>query len=357
MRTGIANLPLHHGRAPRWLFERMRALSREILRIVVEEYGPHEVLRRLSDPFWFQAFGCLLGFDWHSSGLTTTVCGAIKEGLRGLERDLGLFACGGKGRTSLNTPLEIESKGDGLDGDVEGLKYASRMVAKIDNAALQDGYRLYHHFFIFTRDGTWAVIQQGLNEDTGYARRYHWLSEGLGDLFSEPHKAICCDRRAKALNLVARESEGTRSLLAELSRERPERVLRDLSRVLHLPRRHSIGPCDVDPRRLYTILLSTYERQPRSFTELFETRGVGPKTLRALALIGELIYGVEPSWRDPARYSFAHGGKDGHPYPVERGVYDRSIEILRDAARRAKVDRTEKIRALRRLESWTSSRS
>lgn len=357
MRTGIANLPLHHGRAPRWLFERMKRLSRAIILIMVEEYGAGEVLRRLSDPFWFQAFGCLLGFDWHSSGLTTTVCGAFKEGIKGLEKEIGLFACGGKGRASLGTPSEIEGKGEWVEGDVEGLKYASRMAAKVDGTALQDGYQLYHHFFLFTKDGNWAVIQQGMNESTGYARRYHWLGEGLKDFVCEPHKAVCCDRRGKALNLVARESGEARSTVTGLSRERPERVLRDLKRILDLPSRHHLTMGDVSIRRFYTILLSTYERQPEGFAELLEVRGVGPKTLRALALIAELIYGVKSSWRDPARYSFAHGGKDGHPYPVDREVYDRSIDILRKATEKAKVERTEKIKALRRLEGWISLRS
>ena len=354
MQKAVAHLPLHYGSAPRWLFERMVALGREIVRVMTLEFGPEEVLRRLSDPFWFQALGCLLGFDWHSSGLTTTVCGALKEGLKGLEGDTGLLVAGGKGKRSLRTPEEIAAYGDRFGLDVDPLIEASRLVAKVDNCALQDGYQLYHHTFFFTLGGTWCVIQQGMNPYTRYARRYHWLSEGLDDFCCEPHKAICCDSRGRAVNLVASESEGSRRAIAEIGREEPERVLAELKplRELSLPDRHGITAEDLQPEKLHKVLLKTYERQPQEFREVLSTRGVGPKALRALSLIAELIYGEAPSFRDPARFSFAHGGKDGRPYPVDRELYDRSIEVLKDCLWAARVGRSEKLKAMERLEAF-----
>lgn len=351
MRTGIANLPLHYGKAPAWLFERMRDLSREITLVLIEEFGPEEMLRRLSDPFWFQAFGAVLGFDWHSSGLTTTVCGALKEGLRGLERELGLFVAGGKGRTSRRTPGEIEEVGDLLAIDAQNLVYASKMAAKVDSAALQDGYQIYHHCFIFTTKGSWNVVQQGMNETNRYARRYHWLSDDLKSFVCEPHSAICCDQRGVTLNMVAEESDPARSVTTELSKEKPEKLISEIKRLqnLHLPHRHEVLVQDLNPERLKRILLKTYERQPQNFEQLLGMEGVGPKTIRSLSLISELIYGVKPSFRDPARYSFAHGGKDGYPYPVDRENYDRSIEILRKAISTAKIGNREKLDALKRL--------
>jgi hypothetical protein len=351
MRTGIANLPLHYGKAPAWLFERMRDLSREITLVVVEEFGPEEMLRRLSDPFWFQAFGAVLGFDWHSSGLTTTVCGALKEGLRGLERELGFFVAGGKGRTSRRTPREIEGVGGLLAIDAQNLVYASKMAAKVDSAALQDGYQIYHHSFIFTTKGSWSVVQQGMNETNRYARRYHWLSDDLKSFICEPHSAICCDQRGVTLNMVAEESDPARSVTTELSKEKPEKLISEIKRLqnLELPHRHEVLVQDLNPERLKRILLKTYERQPQSFEQLLGMEGVGPKTIRSLSLISELVYGVKPSFRDPARYSFAHGGKDGYPYPVDRENYDRSIEILRRAISTAKIGNREKLDALKRL--------
>lgn len=351
MRTGIANLPLHYGKAPAWLFERMRDLSRGITLVLIEEFGPEEMLRRLSDPFWFQAFGAVLGFDWHSSGLTTTVCGALKEGLRGLERELGLFVAGGKGRTSRRTPREIEEVGDLLVIDAQDLVYASKMAAKVDSAALQDGYQIYHHCFIFTTKGSWSVVQQGMNETNRYARRYHWLSDDLESFVCEPHSAICCDQRGVTLNMVAEESDSARSVTTELSKEKPDKLISEVKRLqnLDLPHRHEVMVRDLNPERLKRILLKTYERQPQSFEQLLGIEGVGPKTIRSLSLISELVYGVKPSFRDPARYSFAHGGKDGYPYPVDRENYDRSIEILRKAISTARIGNREKLDALKRL--------
>jgi len=354
-RTGTANLPLHYGKAPKWLFDRMTKLAREITIAITTEYGPEEVLRRLSDPFWFQAFGCVLGYDWHSSGVTTTVCGALKEGIKGLETDLGLFVAGGKGRTSRKTPSEIESAGHLIKVDPSSLVYASRMSAKVDSSAVQDGYQLYHHVFIFTRDGSWSVVQQGMNEANRYARRYHWLGEKVTDFVCEPHTAICTEAKAKTLNLVAVESEAARLTIPRVARdEKPEKLVDELKKLktLDLPARHQIDLEDVHPDRLYKTLLITYDKQPDNFETLLGLEGVGAKTLRALSLISELIYDVPVSLRDPARYSFAHGGKDGFPYPVDRENYDKSIEILHRALEKARLGTNDKISAFKRLRAW-----
>ena len=351
MRTGTAYLPLHGGRAPAWLFHRMKELAREISLVIIDHFGPLEMLRRLSDPFWFQSLGCVLGFDWHSSGVTTTVCGALKEGLRGTEADSGLFVAGGKGRTSRKTPVEIEAFCDRYSLEAGGLVYASRMAAKVDSAALQDGYQLYHHAFFFTREGSWSVVQQGMNEHTGYARRYHWMGDGLGSFVCEPHSAICCDHRGEVLNMVAEESQGVRQTTTQIASEHPDRMASEIQRLrnLELPPSHGVVLGDRGARWLMKVLERTHEQQPHDFEVLLSTRGVGSRTIRALALISELIYGVEPSYRDPAKFSFAHGGKDGHPYPVDRENYDLSIEVLRRALSAAKIGRTEKLKAMRRL--------
>ncbi|MFC2018522.1 DUF763 domain-containing protein [Chloroflexota bacterium] len=351
-RTGIANLPLHHGKAPRWLFTRMTRLAREITIAIVVDFGPEEMLRRLSHPYWFQALGCILGFDWHSSGVTTTLCGALKEGLKGLEQDLGLFVAGGKGRTSRRTPAEIEEWGNRLSLDPAPLVYASRLSAKVDSAAVQDGYQLYHHNFLFTKNGSWTVIQQGMNETNHYARRYHWLGENVESFVNEPHSAILSETRGQALNLVAQDSLSARNTISEIAtKEAPENILSELKRLktLDLPRRHHLVTQDLHPDSLSKILLSTYDRQPGNFEELLGLRGVGPKTIRALSLISELVYGVAPSYEDPARYSFAHGGKDGIPYPVDRETYDRSIELLARALNKTRLGLEEKRQALNRL--------
>ena len=352
-RTGIANLPLHHGKAPRWLFDRMVKLAREIAVVIVADFGAEEMLRRLSHPYWFQAFGCILGFDWHSSGVTTTLCGALKEGLKGLEKDLDLYVAGGKGKTSRKTPAEIESWGNLIALDLAPLVYASRMSAKVDSSAVQDGYQLYHHNFLFTSGGSWAVIQQGMNETTRYARRYHWLGETVADFVSEPHSAVLSEERAPALNLVAAESAPARLVVAEIATtEKPENLLAELKKLktLSLPARHQLTVRDLHPDSISKILLSTYESQPEDFERLLGLRGVGPKTIRALSLISELVYGVAPSYRDPARYSFAHGGKDGIPYPVDRETYDKSIQLLKTAVFKAKLGLKEKNEAVGRLQ-------
>ena len=338
----------------------MVKLAREISIHVVSEFGPDEMLRRLSDPFWFQAFGCVLGFDWHSSGVTTTVTGAVKEGLRGLETELGLFAGGGKGKVSRNTPHEIESACDRISIDPRPLVYASRMSAKVDSAAVQDGYQLYHHAFFFTPTGGWCVVQQGMNDDNGMARRYHWLSAAVQSYVNEPHAAVCADDSelgagtgpgGSMLNLVAGESAPVRESASDLARQKPEVVLSALKAMpaLTMPRRHAVMLADVNPQYLEKILLKTYDRAPENFEMLLGMEGVGPATLRALALVSEIIYGTPASTRDPARFSFAHGGKDGFPYPVDTGTYDTTVEVLRAAVTRAGIDRSERVAALKRL--------
>jgi len=352
-RTGVANLPLHYGKAPKWLFDRMVKLAREITIVIVSDYGAEEMLRRLSDPHWFQAFGCVLGFDWHSSGVTTTLCGALKEGVKGIERDLGFFVAGGKGKTSRKTPEELENWGQLISIDAAPLVYASRMSAKVDSAAIQDGYELYHHSFLFTRKGSWAVVQQGMNERNRYARRYHWLSQSVASFVNEPHAAIASEARGQALNLVAAESDPARVLIPQVvNDEKPEKLLADLKKIktLTLPEHHYLSTEDLHPDSIAKILLSTYERQPEDFETLLGLQGVGARTIRALSLISELIYGVPPSYRDPARYSFAHGGKDGIPSPVDRKTYDRSIELLAKAINKTKLGPSEKQQAFRRLD-------
>jgi hypothetical protein len=372
--TGYANLPLHPGKAPAWLFGRMRRLAREITAHVVADHGPDEMLRRLADPFWFQAFGCVLGFDWHSSGVTTTVTGALKEGIKGLEHELGFFAQGGKGKTSRKTPGEIVERCDRLSIDPAPLVYASRMAAKVDSAAVQDGYDLYHHTFFFTRAGHWSVVQQGMSDETGTARRYHWLSHSLRSFVNEPHEAICSDARVPTLNLVAEEHERVRQSSLELATGSPDRVLEVVRHSargslslpfdaamtagppsLDMPARHALMLQDVDPSRLQTVLLSTYDRAPENFEALLGLEGVGARTLRALALVSEVIWGMPASTRDPARFAFAHGGKDGTPFPVDRATYDTTIDALHHAMTKAHVDRSEKVDALKRLSRFAKA--
>lgn len=345
-------LPLHGGRCPPWLFARMKQLGAAIVEAMVEEWGPDEVLRRLSDPFWFQSLGSVLGYDWHSSGITTVVCGALKEGLKGRMGELGLFVCGGKGGTSRRTPLEIAQhvESQGLSLDPQALAYASRMAAKVDSAAVQDGHTLYHHTFFFTASGRWCVVQQGMNEQTGWARRYHWLSQAVRSFAEEPHAAVLGVRQEKvALNMVARESEKSRAASVELAGQSLSwwrKELRRLeSRTLELPAEHAI----VDTPQLERALDALYRAAPTTFEGVLAAPGVGPKTIRALAMVAEVVYGARPSFRDPVRYAFAHGGKDGIPFPVDRELYDRTIAVWRKAVNRARLGRRETLEALRKL--------
>jgi uncharacterized protein len=329
----------------------MVKLAREISLVIVDEYGVPELMRKLSDPFWFQALGCVLGYDWHSSGVTTVVCGALKEAWKPISADMGLFIAGGKGATSRKTPSEIEALAPELKVAPDGLVYASRLSAKVDNNALQDGYQIYHHSFIFDRVGRWAVIQQGMNEANGWARRYHWLSERVADFVDEPHAGIITAAPAQPLNMVAHESDAARQASVALALEKPWKNLVELKRLQHLelPARHQVLMAEINPDRIGSTLESAYEGQPESFEQLLGLKNVGPKTIRALALLSEVIYGAKASFQDPARFSFAHGGKDGTPYPVNRTVYDQSIHVLRAAVERAKLGDRDKLDAIRRL--------
>lgn len=342
MKTGVADLPLHYGSCPKWLFGRMVKLSREIAEIVILEYGRDEFLRRISDPFWFQAFACVIGYDFHSSGTTTVTCGALKEGLG---TDLGLTVLGGKGRASRKTPEQIEKLENVFSlssSKIEELKYASRLAAKVDNNCIQAGYALYHHSFFVTENGKWAVVQQGLNSETHYARRYHWLSEKVKSFVVEPHIAICCDTKGKALNMVAEESEECRKISVDLAKDNPDH----LKKYLLLDTKHEID------LKNYKPLMNAFEFQPKNYEELVAVKGLGAKSIRALALISKLVYGAEPSWRDPCKFSFCLGGKDGIPYAVDRKTYDKSIEILKTAVENAKIGDKEKIDAIRRLQDF-----
>lgn len=336
----------------------MVELAPAIAEIIVLEHGRPELLKRLSDPYWFQAFGCVLGFDWHSSGVTTTVCGALKEGLSRRSNELGVFVAGGKGKASRNTPAELKSFAERLGMDGARLAYESRMAAKVDSAAVQDGFGIYHHSFFLTTDGEWAVVQQGMRDLDGTARRYHWLGSEVKDFVNEPHAAIASDlKAATVLNMVAAESLGARVASAEFARQEPRVVGRQIARLITmaLPSRHWVDiEKDVNPAHLQKILLSTYEANPTSFEEVLAVPGVGPKAVRALALVSEVVYGTPASVRDPARFSFAHGGKDGHPYPVNRVVYDQSVDWLRDAVNKARIGHTDRLKALRRLGEWTA---
>ncbi|NLT20648.1 MAG: DUF763 domain-containing protein [Syntrophomonadaceae bacterium] len=356
MRTGTANLPLHGGKCPPWLFTHMKALCAAIVEVIIEDAGSQEVLRRLSDPYWFQALGCVVGFDWHSSGVTTTVCGALKEGLAEIGPRAGFFIAGGKGRVSRHTPQEIETLADKypISVNAENLVYASKMSAKVDSAAVQDGYQIYHHCFVFTDKGEWAVIQQGMNENIMQARRYHWLSSAMQDFTLEPQAAICCDNTSETLNLVSKPNHQLRQASCEIINTSPEKLIAQIdqldkhSRNLTMPRRHSI------PRTSYLnkALFAAWEQQPRNFEQLLGISGVGPGTLRALCLVAEVAYGVEASYADPVRYSFAHGGKDGFPFPVNEADIENSYTILNRALRRSRAGRHEQLQALKNLATW-----
>jgi hypothetical protein len=384
MKRRLANLPLHGGKAPPWLFRRMTRLAGAVTMAIVDEFGPAEMLRRLSDPWWFQAFGCVLGFDWHSSGVTTVTCGALKEAFKQLGPDLGICVAGGKGGTSRRTPDEIAAASDrfAINGG-DRLIYASRMSAKVDSAAVQDGFQLYHHVFLFTRDGQWCVVQQGLNDEQKAARRYHWLGERVDDFVCEPHGAISDlsperatpsaspVRQLTLLNMVADEAQSNRSASAAVVCENPDWVCSQIERytegpTLFAPRNHRVLPRDVNRKHLRRILIAAHEKQPNSFEVLLGTQGVGPATVLSLSLLAELIFDAPASHRDPAErfrppaqqsasephwadYAYAHGGKDGTPFPVDRETYDRNIAVLSDAVRKARIGQNEKMTALRRL--------
>jgi len=365
--TGSADLPLHGGRVPPWLASRMSALGRVVVEAIVLEFGRDELLRRLSHPFWFQAFGAVMGMDWHSSGITTSVMGALKRGLEPVRFELGLHVCGGRGRHSRKTPSELLEVGErvGIDGDA--LARHSRLVAKVDSAAVQDGFAIYLHSFVVADDGAWAVVQQGMDTERREARRYHWLSLGLGDFVDEPHSGIDGPGRGEIVNLTDRRARPSREAQLELASGDPESVLQTLGRLsesaqpalapaaaplprLVMPAHHDVQVSDVVMRRLRGTLAAAADAGPRDFADLLLQPGVGARTVAALALVAEVVYGAPSRFTDPARYAMAHGGKDGHPFPVPLDVFDRTISVLRQAVERAKLGESDRLAATRRLD-------
>jgi hypothetical protein len=380
MYRGIATFTLDYGRCPRWLFERMVKLGREMTRVIVAEYGPEEFIKRIADPVWFQSLGTVLAFDWNASGLTTILTAALKEAIRGEAKDLGIFICGGKGKTSRKTPEEIQNWGGVLslpEAQVNDLVYHSKMAAKVDSALVQDGFQIYHHSFFFSRSGAWTVVQQGMNITDQTARRYHWFSENIKDLVCEPHSGIISDVKKPTLNLVAEESAKVRALNTELigggyySLMKDIQLLRKHSSALHKMialkfkgqkltllnlentefKHHQVEFEDFSKSRyLEKILWKLCGEKPENYEKILAMAGVGPKTMRALALVSEVIYGAEPSYEDPARYSFAHGGKDATPYLIDRQTYDWTIETMKQLVEKMKIDFSEKWRIQAKLE-------
>jgi len=373
-KTGVASLPLHYGKAPKWLVFRMQRLAKEIVTIIINEHGTDDLLRKISDPFWFQALGCVLGYDWHSSGVTTVVTGVLKSALE--PENHGIAVCGGKGKVSRQTPLEIDSVGRKFELSserIQELKYASKLSAKVDNTAVQAGYHLYHHAFIVADDEKWAVVQQGMCLQDRTARRYHWLSENAKDFVVKPHNAIVCDvRRDVALDMTAEESEGCRETSLDIAKESPKKTKHLIKSIKPacqkslqewipgtstMPwKEHQIDVLSMPRNMNWKALRDVYEFQPPSYEQLLGFKGIGPATIRGLALIAELIYGEKPSWKDPVEYSFAYGGKDGVPYPVNRKAMDESIWILEHAVHEAKIGKKDKIRSVQRLKEFTTQR-
>ena len=370
-RAGSADLPLHGGRVPSWLADRMTRLGAVIAEAIVLTYGRDEFLRRLAHPFWFQAFGAVMGMDWHSSGVTTSVIGALKRGLEPLSGELGIHVCGGRGKHSRKTPLELAAIGDKVGIDGSALAEASRLVAKVDSAAVQDGFDLYLHGFIVTDDGRWAVVQQGMNDATRTARRYHWLSEGLQSFVDEPHAAIEGVGQGEIVNLTDRRADVSRRAQLELlSSLGPDRLTRELIAIeakpskpvpppeplqlslphLVMPAHHDVRASDVLMPRLHASFTAAANRGPADFAELLLVPGVGARTVRALAIVAEVIYGAPYRFTDPARFSFAHGGKDRHPFPVPLKVYDETIRVMKAAVQKAKLGEDDRLAALKRLD-------
>ncbi len=350
-RSGIADLPLHGGRVPPWLAERMTKLGTAIAESVLYHYGRSELLTRLSDPFWFQALGSVMGMDWHSSGITTSVLGALKRGLSPRAHELGIYFCGGRGRHSRNTPDELRRVAERTGDDGEALVRTSRLTARIDNNAIADGFQIYLHSFIVSADREWAVVQQGMNERSGLARRYHWHSATVRDFTSEPHTAIVGDDQGEIMNLVDRHASDAQSALLSMANDSPEVTLAEARR-LTMPRHHDVRPANLDLKRLGAVLATAYERQYRDFAGLLLHEDLGPRTLQSLALIAEVVHGAPSRFADPARFSFALGGKDRHPFPVPLKTYDESIGVLRRALDAAKLGATEKLEGFARLDRF-----
>jgi uncharacterized protein len=369
-RSGVADLPLHGGRVPQWLAQRMTALGTAITEAVVFDYGTSAFLSRLSDPFWFQALGAVMGMDWHSSGVTTSVMGALKRGLSPRAHELGLYICGGRGRFSRNTPTELRAIAFRRGFDGEKMVRTSRLTARVDNNAIADGFQIYLHNFVVTADGEWAVVQQGLNDRTGMARRYHWHSATVKDFVNEPHTGIVGEHQGMVINLVDADAKPAQHAMLQITGETPEKTLGEV-RHLKMPAHHDVQARDIDLKRLGAVLAVAYDRGLHDFAELLLLEKLGPRTLQSLALVAEVIHGAPTRFSDPARFSFAHGGKDGHPFPVPLKTYDESLTFLRNALDRAKPASAasgseprvtserqfgkEKLDALRRLERFMRS--
>jgi hypothetical protein len=360
-RSGVADLPLHGGRVPQWLATRMTTLGTAISESVIHHYGHSAFLSRLSDPFWFQALGSVMGMDWHSSGITTSVLGALKRGLNPRANELGIYICGGRGRHSRNTPDELRAIASrtGLDGDA--LVRTSRLAAKVDNNAIADGFQIYLHGFVLTKAGEWAIVQQGMNGQSRLARRYHWHSATVKDFTCEPHTAIVGPPSPNGYgvpgsvpviqNLVDERAKPAQDALLSIAGDSPQRTLSEVMKV-RLPAHHDVRAKDVDVKRLGAVLAVSYERQLRDFASLLLVENLGPRTLQSLALIAEVIHGTPTRFADPARFSFAHGGKDSHPFPVPLKTYDESIAVLRRGLDAARVGDTEKIDGMKRLDKF-----
>lgn len=346
-RSGTADLPLHYGHVPYWLAERMGRLGLAIVEAVILEYGKAEVLRRLSDPFWFQSLGAVMGMDWHSSGITTSVMGALKRKINPLSAELGIYICGGKGKLSRQTPQELQQIGNitGLNGDE--LARCSRLSAKVDNTAIQDGFQIYLHHFIVSNAGDWTVVQQGMSDHSRMARRYHWHSENVSSFVETPHTSIYGQNQGIILNMTDQEAQPARQALINMGEESPDQLLREVR--LILPAHHDIHPEDVDLKRLGAMLWLVHDTQPEDFESLLLLEGLGPRTLQSMALVSEVIYGTPTRFNDPARFSFAHGGKDGHPFPVPTQIYDETISQLQQVIHKAKLGHTEKKEAFKSL--------
>jgi uncharacterized protein len=354
-RSGVADLPLHGGRVPQWLAERMTRLGTAITETVVHDYGASAFLSRLSDPFWFQALGAVMGMDWHSSGITTSVMGALKRGLAPKADELGIYICGGRGKSSRNTPQELRSIAERRGFDGEALVRTSRLTARIDNNAIADGFQIYLHSFVVTSCGEWAVVQQGLNDRSGTARRYHWHSSEVRDFVTGPHTGIVGDNQGIIMNLVDSQAAPAQTAMLDIARERPEKTLNNaLSHIrhLHMPRHHDVRAENIDLKRLGAVLAVAYERDLHDFAELLLLENLGPRTLQSLALIAEVVHGAPSRFSDPARFSFAHGGKDRHPFPVPLKTYDESLNFLRTSLDAAKVGGKDKLDGFRRLERF-----
>ena len=347
-KTGYADLPLHHGRVPPWLAERMASLGRAISISIVEDYGTSEFLKRLSDPLWFQSFGAVLGMDWHSSGITTSVMGALKKSLNPVSRDLGIYVCGGRGRHSRKTPQELISIGDATGLDGQALARSSRLSAKIDNTAIQDGFQIYLHNFVVSQEGEWAVVQQGMDQSSGYARRYHWHSAQFESFVKDPHTGVCGNNQGLILNMVHHQAESTQRGTLTIAKEHPKHSMKEIKSIV-MPSHHEVKVKDIDLKRLGAVLTTAYESEITDFETMLLLKGMGPRTLQSLVLVSEVIHGTPSRFTDPARFSFAHGGKDGHPFPVPMKVYDEVIDFMDNRLLKAKIDRSEKQKAFKRL--------